>query len=214
MPQSGMRAVLALLVWTCLGPGCRKTEGDTGAGGPDLDARVEAWLADMSLEEKVEQMHGSAFEAELYRTAENTRLGIPGFAMSDGPRGVTAGVSTTFPVAMARGASWDSGLEERIGRAIAMELRAKGGNVLLAPAMNLLRHPAWGRAQEVYGEDTHHMTAFSLAFVRGAQDWAVATPKHFAVNSIEDTRFDVDVNTMSNDVHVHVNVDAESNHVH
>lgn len=173
--------------------GCRSSDSDTAVSSVDIDAQVEAWLSDMSLDEKVAQMHGSAFEAELYRTADNERLGIPGFAMSDGPRGVTAGLSTTFPVAMARGASWDPDLERRIGVAIAMELRAKGGNVILAPAMNLLRHPAWGRAQEVYGEDTHHMTEFSLAFVSGAQEWVVATPKHFAVNSIEDTRFDVDV---------------------
>ena len=56
-------------------------------------------------------------------------LGIPPVAFSDGPRGVVMGTSTCFPVSMARGASWDPDLEERIGEAIGIEanLHAHGG---------------------------------------------------------------------------------------
>ena len=113
--------------------------------------------------------------------------------MVDGPRGVRAGTATAFPVGMARGASWDIDLERRVGAAIAMETRAKGGNVLLAPTMNLLRHPGWGRAQETYSEDSHHMARMAGAFIEGAQEHIIATAKHYAANSIENTRFDVDV---------------------
>lgn len=75
-------------------------------------------------------------------------LGIPGFARVPGPRGVTAlaGNGTAFPVSMARGATWDPALEERVGEAIGREARARNANVLLAPTLNILRHPRWERA--------------------------------------------------------------------
>jgi beta-glucosidase len=94
---------------------------------------------------------------------------------------------------MARGASWDPALEAEVGQAIGREARARGVNVLLSPAINLLRHPAWGRAQETYGEDPLHVGRLGAAFIAGAQREVVASVKHFALNSIEDTRFEVDV---------------------
>ncbi len=122
------------------------------------------------------------------------RLGIPGIRFTDGPRGVTVGSSTCFPVAMARGATWDPDLEERIGRAMAAEARARGANLLGAVCVNLLRHPAWGRAQETYGEDPVLLGAMGAALTRGIRGGGVmACVKHFALNSMEDTRFTVDV---------------------
>ncbi len=159
------------------------------------ESTTEELVAAMTLEEKVEQMHGASLAAvnELWETPSNDRLGIPGFRMTDGPRGVRAGKSTAFPVAAARAATWDPELEREVGRAIGREASAKGADVLLAPTVNILRHPAWGRAQETYGEDTMLMGAMGTAFTLGAQESVLACVKHFAANSIEDTRFDVDV---------------------
>ena len=69
---------------------------------------------------------------------------------------VLEGGATTFPVPIARGASWDDELEERIGEAIAREARSFGANWVAAVCINLLRHPGWGRAQETYGEEREH----------------------------------------------------------
>ena len=79
--------------------------------------------------------------------------------MLDGPRGVSAfaGNATAFPVASARGATWSPELERRIGEMIGREARALGADVILAPTINVLRHPRWGRAQETYGEDPFHI---------------------------------------------------------
>jgi beta-glucosidase len=165
----------------------------------DLEERVDELLSQMTLEEKVAQMAGSSpitlpDGGQLWLAPGVERLGVPPFGMSDGPRGVTAAVGgTTFPVGMARGATWEPEVEQRIGAAMGRELRAIGGNVLLAPTINNLRHPSWGRAQETYGEDVHHLSRMAVAFVRGVQEHALANPKHYAANSIEDTRFDVDV---------------------
>ena len=129
------------------------------------------------------------------------RLGVPGLRFSDGPRGVVVGSGTCFPVSMARGATFDPDLEERIGAAIGRELRAAGATFYGGVCVNLLRHPAWGRAQETYGEDPHHLGEMGAALVRGVQRHAMACVKHFALNSVENSRFVVDVNADERSLH-------------
>jgi beta-glucosidase len=171
--------------------------GFCGTRGDAVERRIDALLPQMTLAEKIEQMHGLDASAinGLWHTPDNERLHIPGFRMVDGPRGVSAatGHATAFPVGMARGATWDPALEERVGEAIGVETRAKEGSVLLAPTINLLRHPRWGRSQETYGEDPLHIGRMGVAFIRGAQRVVIASAKHFALNSIEDKRHMVNV---------------------
>ncbi|MCP9929090.1 glycoside hydrolase family 3 C-terminal domain-containing protein [Cyanobium sp. CH-040] len=122
------------------------------------------------------------------------RLGLSGLQFVDGPRGVVLeGGATTFPVPMARGAAWNPELEERIGEAIALEARSFGANWVAAVCVNLLRHPGWGRAQETYGEDPVHVGELGAACTRGLQRHALACVKHLALNSIDSSRFLVDV---------------------
>ena len=190
--------ILRKLFWVPLAAiiGCSSGSSDVGS---DLERRVDELVAQMTLDEKVAQMSGNtaisgAYGRELWNVPGVERLGVPPFKMSDGPRGV--GVhdgATAFPVAMARGASWNSEVERRVGEAMGRELRAIGGNVLLAPTLNNLRHPSWGRSQETYGEDVHLLSRMGVAFVQGAQQYVLANAKHYAANSIEDTRFNVNV---------------------
>jgi beta-glucosidase len=135
---------------------------------------------------------GGYHEAPFYGAVVE-RVGMPGIAFSDGPRGVVIGNATCFPVSMARGATWDPDLEERLGDAIGKELRASGATLYGGVCVNLLRHPAWGRAQETYGEDPYHVGEMGAALTRGIQRHAMATVKHFAANSMENARFRVDV---------------------
>lgn len=122
------------------------------------------------------------------------RLGIPPVAFSDGPRGVVMGNSTCFPVSMARGASFNHELEKEIGSAIADEIIAQGGNYFAGICINLLRNPRWGRAQESYGEDPFLLSKMGVALTEAVQEKGViACPKHYAMNSIENIRFDVNV---------------------
>jgi beta-glucosidase len=129
------------------------------------------------------------------------RLGIEGLKFLDGPRGVVMRGATTFPVSMARGATFDVDLEEGIGEAIGREVRALGGNLFGGVCINLPRHPAWGRAQETYGEDPEHLACFGAAAVRGVQRYAMACAKHFALNSMENARFHVDVTVSARALH-------------
>jgi len=135
----------------------------------------------------------AGYHKSPFRAARVDRLGRPGFAFSDGPRGVVVDQATCFPVSMARGATWDVDLEERIGEAIGRELRAVGADLFGGVCVNVLRHPAWGRAQETYGEDPHHVGEMGSALARGVQRHAMACVKHLACNSMENARFEVDI---------------------
>jgi len=168
----------------------------------DLERRVGEILSAMSVAEKVDQMSGEAREIVKLNamgvqvsgaTPPNRRLGIPGIRFIDGPRGVCAGQSTCFPVSMARGATFDADLEQRVGRVMGIENRAQGGNFSGGVCVNILRHPSWGRAQETFGEDQHHLGVMGSAMARGMQEHVMACAKHFAANSIEESRFFVDV---------------------
>ena len=151
-----------------------------------LDGGVPFWVG-------IKDITTGGYHSRPFRAAKVERLGIPGFHFSDGPRGLVVGEATAFPVSMARGATFDPELEVRVGDAIGKELRAIGADLYGGICVNLLRHPAWGRAQETYGEDPHHVGEMGASLTRGAQRHVMATLKHFALNSMENARFGVDV---------------------
>jgi len=195
--------------------GCEPLLKKTHLGCTDPDALTALGILQaMSLEEKVQQMSGPAYNPNnMFDQESNERLGIPGFLYMDGPRGVRWYNSdygtTVFPVAAARASSWDLELERKIGKTMAQEMRYLGRHILLAPTINQVSHPRWGRAQESYGEDSMLLGTMGAAFIRGAQyDPSVADPqdpnqpiedtyriqacvKHIAANNIEDTRIHV-----------------------
>ena len=172
----------------------------------EIQATIDLVMAEATLDEKVAMMSGKGFFADYlednrvwgarpYRAGGGIeRLGIAPLYFTDGPRGVARGNSTCFPCSMARGASFDPDLETRIGEVIGIEARAQGCTLSGAVCFNLLRHPAWGRAQETYGEDTFHLGEMGSALAVGIQTHnVIATVKHFALNSMENARFKVDV---------------------
>lgn len=171
-----------------------------------IEEKAQALLAQMTLKEKVWMLNGNwdpMSHAEKYQNMYNPvpietngcpRLGVSPIGFSDGPRGVVMGRSTCFPVSMARGASFDPNLEKRIGDVIGKEARAQGANYFGGVCINLLRHPAWGRSQETYGEDPFLLGEMGKALVEGVQAHnVIACIKHYAVNNIENSRFWVDV---------------------
>jgi beta-glucosidase len=179
---------------------------EKGLTPQEIEDRIEKILSEASLEEKAGMMSGRGFfqayaaagrrwGASPYRAGGGVeRLGVPPLYFTDGPRGAARGSSTCFPCTMGRGASFDVDLERRIGEAMAVEVRAQGCTLSGAVCINLLRHPAWGRAQETYGEDPLHLGEMGAALATGLQTHnVVATVKHFALNSMENARFTVNV---------------------
>ena len=158
-----------------------------------LDEKIKMMSGDTPFWSGMAEMMGGGYADHPWVAGAVPRLGIPGIRFSDGPRGVVMEGATTFPVSMARGATWDPDLEERIGDVIGRELRAMGANHFGGVCINLLRHPAWGRAQETYGEDPVHLGEFGAALTRGVQRHVMACSKHYALNSMENARFSVNV---------------------
>lgn len=177
-----------------------------GCSPEEQEARIDAILAEATLAEKVAMMSGRGFFAQYAKSGKRwgghpyragggcERLGVPPLYFTDGPRGVARGNSTCFPCSMARGATFDVDLERRIGEIMGIEARAQDCTLSGAVCMNLLRHPAWGRAQETYGEDPHHVGEMGAALSVGIQTHnVIASAKHYALNSMENVRFTVDV---------------------
>jgi beta-glucosidase len=145
---------------------------------------------------KIRQLHGpnnTGFD-DIFRTADDG--GIKGFEFRDGPRGVNLdpvkgsgkGYSTSFPAPSSRGAAFDLELEHAIGVAMGDEMVASGSTMMLAPTVNILRHPGWGRAQETYGEDSFLLGRLGSAYTVGVQEFVPACVKHYAANNIEKGR--------------------------
>lgn len=176
----------------------------------EIDKMARDAVGKMKLEEKVAMMtpvlksmlkfalemagNGMKYNHDSYQAGGNERLNIPTMRFFDGPRGLVSGEATCFPVSIARAASFDRELEYRIGDVIGKEVRAAQGNYFGGVCINLLRHPAGGRAQEGYGEDSYLTGQMGVSLMKGVQSNNVmACIKHYAVNNQENTRFDVNV---------------------
>ncbi|GAA2511079.1 glycoside hydrolase family 3 N-terminal domain-containing protein [Streptomyces longisporus] len=115
------------------------------------------------------------------RIAEAGRFGIPAVAHEECLAGFTAWGATAYPVPLAWGASFDPPLVEEMARAIGGDLRTAGVHQGLAPVLDVVRDPRWGRVEETIGEDPYLVGTVGAAYVRGLESAGiVATLKHFA----------------------------------
>jgi beta-glucosidase len=133
------------------------------------------------------------------------RLGLPALCFGDGPAGVSNGLTqvTEFPAPIAGASTWDVELMNAYGMALGEEHAGKSRNVVLAPTINILRTPRWGRAAETLGEDPYLTGRLAVAIVKGIQSrHVIATPKHFVANNQETWRFGDAPAYAAIDVHV------------
>jgi len=141
-----------------------------------LEDRITDIISKMTLEEKFLQLHR---QGDM-NTADNTRLNIPGFVMSDGPHGVRNGLATSFPVGIGLAATWDVDLVYRVGKAMGEEFHAKGIHQMLGPCLDLCLDPRNGRTPETGGEDPYLNAMINTSIVQGVQSTpTIATTKHF-----------------------------------
>ncbi|GAT73664.1 glycoside hydrolase family protein [Microbacterium sp. HM58-2] len=117
---------------------------------------------------------------EQRRLQTETRLGIPALVHEECLTGLAAWQAATFPTPLAWGASFDPALVEETGRAIGSSMRALGIHQGLAPVLDVIRDPRWGRVDECISEDPLVVGTIGTAYVRGLQAEGVhATLKHF-----------------------------------
>lgn len=158
--------------------------------------RAKALVAQMTLEEKVEQT--------LHRSPAIERLGVKKYNWwNEALHGVArAGTATVFPQAIGMAATFDEELLEKVGDAVSTEARAKfnmqqrgkdtdiyKGLTFWAPNVNIFRDPRWGRGHETFGEDPYLTSRLGVRYIQGLQGHdenylkTAACAKHFAVHS-------------------------------
>ena len=152
------------------------------------DARAEAILKKMTLEEKIDLIGG----VDFFYIRGLERVGIPKMKMADGPLGVrNYGPSTTMTAGIGLAATWNQALAERVGTELGRDARARGVHFLLGPGVNIYRAPFNGRNFEYLGEDPYLAARLAVGYIKGVQSQGVsATIKHFMGNNSEFLRHD------------------------
>lgn len=171
------------------------------------EKKIQQLIKKMTLKEKVGMLHGNS----KFYTSDVKHLGIPEWALSDGPHGVRAEMnrhdwkytgqtddfSTCFPPGTAMAASWNLELAKQRGLVLGEEARFRKKDVLLGPGINIIRSPLCGRNFEYLSEDPFLISQLSINYIKALQTKDVAAcVKHFVANNQEENRFVIDV-TMS-----------------
>lgn len=164
---------------------------------------VEKILNELTLEEKASLATG----ADSWRTKSIERLGIPSITVSDGPHGLRKQPpenkdnisinesipATCFPPASLTSCSFNRKLIRKMGAAIADEAILQDIDIVLGPAVNIKRSPLCGRNFEYVSEDPYLSGEYAASFIDGVQSRGIGTSlKHFAVNSQETLRMNID----------------------
>jgi len=168
------------------------------------DTKIDSLISLMTIEEKIGMLHGNS----MFTTGGVERLGIPELKMADGPLGIREEISrnswanagwdndfaTYYPAAGAVAATWNPELSYTFGNSVGQEARARDKDMILSPAINIIRTPLGGRTYEYFTEDPFLNKKLAVPFIVGIQDNDVmACVKHFAVNNQETNRGTVDV---------------------
>lgn len=155
--------------------------------------KAAVMVSKMSLIEKVNITTGTGWSQDLCvgNTAPASSVGFPPLCLQDGPLGIRFGDhATAWPAGITVGATWNKDLMYKRGKALGLEHRLKGVNVLLGPSMGPLgRMPAGGRNWEGFGPDPVLQGVAAAQTIKGIQDEGViATAKHYVANEQEHFR--------------------------
>ncbi len=140
--------------------------------------RADELLAAMTTDQKIAVALGDF--------ASVASLGVPTLPSDDGPSGIRATGTTSFPSSQTLAAAFDRNLARAYGAAIGAEARGKGFNWWLGPAMDIARTPLAGRQPENLGEDPLLAGETVAQEVAGAKSaHVIATLKHYVANNQE-----------------------------
>jgi beta-glucosidase len=219
MKYSRCLAVAGLPLFVYLSLACFSSSGFSQAQKPaevdrpwmntrlSPDERADLVLKEMTLDEKIQLLHGNGmpmFDPLTPVTALSNRgggyvigiprLGIPAIDMCDAAYGVRGSgengrYSTALPADVALAASWDTAAAYDYGALIGRELRAQGYNMSLGGGVDLTRDPRNGRTFEYLGEDPVLAGTMVARLIAGTQSQhIIGDIKHYAFNDQESGR--------------------------
>lgn len=149
------------------------------------DSRVDRLLGQMTLEEKINLLHGGSEETPSGVGQGGTwpgvpRLAIPSLRFADGPQGVDTRIwSTGMPSTMTLASTWSRSTATINGQIIGSDARALGQDVSLQPFINIVRDFDAARSYNTFGEDPFLTGQIAAAEIQGIQQQGVmATAKH------------------------------------
>jgi len=150
------------------------------------DARVDQLLSRMTLDEKIQLLHGTGDDALTGPGMAGylqgiPRLGIPSLRLADGPPGVLTRIPAEAPTSTMGLAATFSVQDARAnGKAVADEARDRGIDVVLQPFINMDRDFRWGRGYNTYGEDPLLTGLIGADFITGVQKQGIMSQaKHY-----------------------------------
>lgn len=162
------------------------------------EQRADLLIHAMTLDEKITMVHGvdpRPIKGYVGYVPPNPRLGIPALRLADGRAGVGNGAKdvTMLPAPIAAAASWDTTLLHTFGVVLGNEEWRKGTNVSLAPSIDVVRVPEWGRTFESYGEDPYFNGQMAIAEIQGIQSQGpIANANMYLTMNQENNRFKED----------------------
>ena len=158
---------------------CESNNSSTELG--TFDAKIQALMQVMTLEEKVAQLTQDA--------PKNERLGIPFMKFGECLHGLWEEGATVYPQAIGLGSTWDPALIKKMTSQIAKEARSVNITHCYSPNLDVISgDPRYGRVEESYGEDPYLVSRMGVAFIQGLQgegserldeNHVIATAKHF-----------------------------------
>lgn len=120
----------------------------------------------------------AAWQRELQEMVmANSEHHIPAIFHMEGLCGAFIQDATSFPSGIARGASWDPELEEKVGQTVSRQEMACGITQVLAPVLDISRDSRMGRQGETYGEDPTLASVMGAAYTKGVQGHETAGRK-------------------------------------
>ncbi|MBQ0039123.1 MAG: glycoside hydrolase family 3 C-terminal domain-containing protein [Treponema sp.] len=157
---------------------------------------IEEFMNELSKEDLVWLLGGQSNTgiANTFGIGNNFDHDIPNVMTADGPAGIRImpfieQYTTAWPCATILACTWNEEAVEKIGQAVAKEVKENNCGVYLAPGMNIHRSPLCGRNFEYYSEDPLVAGHMASSAVKGIQSQGIAaTPKHFAFNNKETNR--------------------------
>lgn len=198
-PKSAGRRFFLKSVHGLIGLSLLIVFGSVQAQAQDWEARARKLVSKMTLQEKIEELHGLRNEVHLRYVAPIPRLHIPALRIANGPAGVGPAdqvkqiPATALPAPISLAASWDVNLAHRFGVIIGREARDLRNGLLEGPDINIARVPQNGRTFEAFGEDPYLVSQMAINEIEGIQSQGViADVKHFDANSQETDRTKID----------------------